>query len=421
VRSSGRLVGAWSALLVLMIGSGCSGGNAPLAARATPIASAPASQGPQWVPVDLPGQFSDFRTAVYDRARDCVWVITRQFGPSGSDIFVTLTRINVADRSMVEQPLKLNGDGYDVGVLALDAQDVLWMAWGNTLTRFDPGTGATRQWTLPPYSGLARLYSGDGRIDAMTISSDGEIWLGAGMVSAVFGFNPKSQTWDRPINLPFVSIEWRSVLAAPSPGIVTINGIALAGGAVDPNASPRFGVITTATRSVETLPLAAATYVSIGGGQIVYWDGAASLDRYDLARATSTAIATAPQYWGAMASMVLDQDGNVWLPNTTHGFPGVAKLNPATGAVSQFPFPIVIRYYEPVPSPNPCTFHCLPVECNPAVVFDCTPTPESQDPQVQGMAPDSHGDLWMVTSASSVSNPDDHSIFAPVVELQPSP
>src|SRR5579864_7268883 len=310
----GRVLATSTACLVLALAVGCSDA-APVATRATPPATAPVSEGPKWVPLSFPGG-SNFRSAVYDQARDCVWVITREFGPNLDQIFVTLSRINVADRSIVAQPLNLNGDNYDMGLIALDAQDVLWMAWGNVLTRFDPGTGATKQWTLPPYSGLARLYSTDGRMDAMTISSDGEIWLAAGMVSAVFGFNPRNESWDRPINLPFVPIDFRSVLAAPAPGIVTINGIALEGGAIDPNLSSRFAVIRTAERSVKTLSLPVAMYVSIGNGQIVYWDGVASFDRYDVAKATSTVIATAPQYWGTTASMALDRDGDVWLPNT---------------------------------------------------------------------------------------------------------
>src|SRR5260370_39022829 len=118
--------------------------------------------------------------------------------------------------------------------------------------------------------------------------------------------------------------------------------------------------------------------------------------------------------------MALDQDGDVWLPTTTQGFPGIAKLNPSTGAVSQFPFPIVLRYFEPVPSPRPpCFGHaCLPVECKPAGVFRCVPTPVSMDPQAQGMAPAGHGNVWMLTSSSSVRKPSDPPTYAPVVELR---
>jgi sugar lactone lactonase YvrE len=365
------------------------------------------------------------RTVIYDHARDCVWVISRGFSSSSpTGEFVTLTRINAADRTRVGQPVALNADGYDVGLMALDARDVLWMAWGNTLRRFDPDTGATQQWTLPPYHGRARLYSADGRINAMTISPDGEIWLAAGMVSAVFGFNPKSSSWGRPIDLPFVPVEPWTALAAPSPGMITINGIALAGGAVDPNFSPRFAVIMTATRIVKTLSLLVNTYVAIGGGRIVYTDRAGGLVRYDIAEATSTVIGPAPEAFAATTNMTLDLEGNVWLPFTTQGFPGVARLNSSTGAVSQFPFPIEIHFYEPVPSPSPrniCMPHaCFPIECKPVVVFRCIPTLVSLNPSVQGMAPDARGNVWMVTSASSMSKPDDNSIFAPVVELQPT-
>jgi hypothetical protein len=417
MRPIGSVLATSIACLVLAIGVGCSGATL-VATKATPEAKT-AAQGPKWLVADLPGQYSDMRTVVYDQARDCVWVLSRESSSIGSEM-VSLSRVNLTDRSTVKLPFTAVANGYDVGLIALDAQGVLWMGWGDTLTRLDPDTGATKSWTRPAYSGLALLYSGDGRMDAMTIDSNGEIWVAAGMVSAVFGFNPKTSTWDRPISLPFVSVENRSELAAPAPGVITINGIALRGGALDPQFPSRFAMITTATRSVKTLSTPVYEYVSIGGGQIVYWDGAGTLVRMSILESTSTVFATAPRIWGlSPAHMAPAADGNVWLPVTTQGFPGVAKLNPFTGAVSQFPFPIVVRYYLP-PSPTPCFMHgCLPIECNPTVVFRCIPTPVSQDPGVQGLAPDAHGDLWIVTQTPSLTITEDRFPMGPVVELQP--
>jgi len=418
VKSFGRLAAACTASAVLVLGSAC-GGEAPrAAARAVPNPT-PAPNQFKWVSVDLPGQYSYMRSAVYDNARDCIWVVSRENGGYASDPMVaTLTRINVADRSTVKMPLRLNADDYDEGLIALDAQDIVWMAWGETLTRFDPGTGATKQWPLPPYSGLARVYSNDGRIDAMTISSDGEIWVAAGMLSAVFGFNPRRGTWDRPINLPFVSVESRTLLAAPAPGIITINGIALHGGAIDPQDSPRFAVIRTDTRSVKILSLPVDRYVATQSGQIVYFDGAGNLVRYDVVHPTSTVIGPAPLHWGGIPIMAVDLEGNVWLGATIHGFAGVSKLDPLTGAVAQFQFPVVLRGYMPTPSPNPCSFRCYPIVCKPIVDLHCIPVVESVSPDIQGMAPDAHGNLWMVTSSSSLSNSGDRFAFGPVVELQ---
>ena len=381
----------------------------------------PAPNQFKWVSIDLPDQYSYMRSAVYDNARDCVWVVSRENDGYASDRMVaTLTRINVADRSTVKMPLRLNADDYDVGLIALDAEDILWMAWGKTLTRFDPDAGVAKQWTLPPYSGLARVYSNDGRIDAMTISSDGEIWVAAGMLSAVFGFNPRSGTWDRPINLPFVSVEGPTSLAAPAPGIITINGIALHGGAIDPQDSPRFAVIKTDTRSVKILSLSVDKYVATGSGQIVYFDRAGSLVRYDVIRATSMMIGPAPLQWGRIAIMAVDLEGNVWLGATIHGFAGVSKLDPLTGAITQFQFPVVLRGYKPTPSPNPCSFHCYPVTCKPIIDLNCIPVVQSVGPDIQGMAPDAHGNLWMVTSSSSLGNSGDRFAFGPVVELETS-
>lgn len=417
VKPISRLMVACATSLVMVLAWGCSGPTSGTVSKSvSPSATEPVSHDSMWLPVDLPGQFSEMRSAVFDQARNCLWVITREFGAyGGNPMLVTLTRVNVADRSTITMPFKLPGDGYDVGLMAVDAHDILWMGWGKTLTRFDPDTGATKQWKLPAYSGLAQLYSMDGRIEAMTIDSHGEIWVAAGMVSAVFGFKPKTGTWDRPISLPFVPVVWRTMLAAPGPGILTITGAAL-----DRHASPRFAVITTATRSVKTLPIQVERYVSIGGGQIVYWDGVGKLSRLRLRDALSTQIGTTPIAWGADANMALDVQGNIWLPISAKGFTGIAKVNPSTGAVAQFLFPIVIAYFMPTPSPNPCTFHCLPAPCYPAIVYRCIPRPESIDPEIQGMAPDASGNLWMVTWEPSLTNLEDSHPMGPIVELQPT-
>jgi hypothetical protein len=396
---------------MLVLAWGCSGGSSGTVLKSpAPSPAKPASPGYKWLSINLPDQYSDARSEVYDRARDCLWVMSREFGQDGSET-MTLTRVNVTDRSTVKV-LTMAAENYDTGLIAIDAHDILWMGWGWTLLRFDPDTRSTRSWTRPAYSGLARLYSGDGRMVGMTIAANGEIWIAAGMVSAVFGFIPKTGRWDRPINLTFVPVVG-SVLAAPSAGIVTINGVGL-----DAKYSPRFAVIRTATHIVKTLALRAWQYVATGDGQIVYSDGAGNLKRLNLKDATSTRIGTTPIVWEVNANMALDNHGNIWLPVSTGWFGGVAKLDPATGAVSQFLFPIVIRYYMPRSSLNPCDIHCYPVSCNPGLVIPCLPALESINPDVQGIAPDARGDLWMVTSEPSSSNVPDNTPTGPVVELQ---
>jgi hypothetical protein len=102
--------------------------------------------------------------------------------------------------------------------------------------------------------------------------------------------------------------------------------------------------------------------------------------------------------------------------------PGVTKLNPSTGSLTQFPFPVVVVYYErrPTPSPGQCSMphSCMPVVCRTILVFRCTPTAVSLDPGVQQMAPDADGNVWMVTSASSTTLQGNRNPMAPVVELE---
>jgi hypothetical protein len=348
--------------------------------------------------------------------------MSRGFTSDGPGEVLTLTRINVADRSS-DTELQIPVTDYDRGVMALDTQDVLWMGWGETLMRFDPDTGVRKSWTRPAFSGLARVYSMDGRMTAMTIDSNGEVWVAASMLSAVFEFDPKSETWQRPINLTFVPGGWGSVLAAPVPGIITINGGALAGGAPDPRGLAQFAVISTATRTVKTLDLPVVSYVMTGAGQIVYADGSGHLVQLKLPELMSTLIASATEAWATSpALMAADIDRNVWIPATTGGFPGVTKLNPSTGSLTQFPFPVVVVYYErrPTPSPVQCSMphSCMPVVCRTILVFRCTPTAVSLDPGVQQMAPDADGNVWMVNSASSTTLQGNRNPMAPVVELE---
>src|SRR5205814_1139324 len=98
MRSFGRLAATCAASAVLLLGSACSGEAPHAAARVVPDPS-PAPNQFKWVSIDLPGQYSYMRSAAYDQARDCVWVVSRENGGYASDPMVaTLTRISVADR-----------------------------------------------------------------------------------------------------------------------------------------------------------------------------------------------------------------------------------------------------------------------------------------------------------------------------------
>ena len=417
-RPLGRFAGVFTAGLFLVAATACSGGQSPGPARVEPPVE-PTSSSSQWISVDLPGQYSEMRSDLFDKTRDCVWVMSRGFASSGSEE-LTLTRINVADRSALVQ-FQIPVIDYDRGVMALDSRRVLWLGWGETLMRFDPDTGARKSWTRPPYSGLARVYSMDGRITALTIDSNDEIWVAAGMLTAVFAFDPSSETWQRPINLSFVPAAWGNALAAPAPGIITINGAALAGGAIDPRGLPRFAVITTVTRTVKTVDLPVSSYVVTGRGTIVYSDGAGSLRQLTIPELASTFLASMPASWPTIAPMAAGSDGTVWIPFTTRGFPGVSKLKPSTGAITEIPFPVVIAFLQPQPTPSPgqCVMphSCMPIACQTPMVILCNPVFESRNPEIQEMSADSNGNIWMVTSAASATIVEDRYPMGPVVEL----
>jgi len=328
-------------------------------------------------------------------------------------MFVTLNRLNVADRSLAKTPFNQPADGYDTGSMAIDSHDAIWMGWGQTLARYDPDSQTTQSWKLPQYSGLARLYSGDGRMMALTIDSSGEIWVVARMVSGLFGLNPVTRPSDRTVNLPFVP-NFFTKLSAPRAGILTINGSPLKGGAVDINSEPVFAVVTTNNHAVRMLPVHVFNYVAIGSDEIVYSDVARNIAKLSLVDGLSTVIISkAPLDGNPSPDFTTDGKGHLWFALLAYRSIGVANLDLTAGSITQFPFPY-IKYPGRTPPGTPSP---LGMPCSPMAGY-CIDSNAVFDPDVQAIALDKVGNVWVVTSVPSKTIVEDHFPISPVVELQ---
>ena len=371
------------------------------------------NHAPTWNYVDLPGQHSGLRSAIYDRSRNWVWIMSRQRGEMADDpMFVTLIRLNVADRSTVATPFKMPATGYIGGSLAIDSHGKIWMGWGRTLATFDPDPGTTRSWSLPSYSGLVKQYGDglDGNMVSLTIDPDGEVWVAAYSVSAVFGFNPSTSSWDHTVNLKFVPVRGAG-LAAPRQGILTITGVALNGGAIAANAPSVFAMITTSSGVVRTLPAHVGDYVVTGSDEIVYSDYSGNLANLKLTDGMSTPIATGVPLGGSpSAELALDSKGHLWFELRAYRSVGVAEVNLTTGAITRFNFPYVIDPGGPGPASTPC----------PPGAFHCIPDNAVADPGIQSIVVDQRDNVWVVTEAPAKDEPNQRSPVTPVVELQTS-
>jgi hypothetical protein len=297
----------------------------------------------------------------------------------------------------------MSADGYDTGSIALDSRGTLWMGWGQTLRNYDPATGVLRSWNLPPYSGLAYLYSTDGRIESLAIDSSGEIWVVASMVTGVLGFNPVTSKWNRTISLHFVP-ELGTVLAAPAAGMLTLNGATLSS-----QRARVFARIAISTKIVTMLPADVFDYVVTSPDKIVYLDSAGNLLSLILANgATAVLVPQAPVFRDEYSHFGVDAKGRVWFPMSASL--GVGVFDPATGAVGRFQFPQL---------ENPGSL--APIFCPPMNALQCPPTGPSSGVGIAAVFLDQHSNVWIITDAAARDDPISRPIIAAVVELQPPP
>jgi len=183
-----------------------------------------------WQPIGLSGIPAGFRGAAYDPTRDCIWILSDQLGAVGGHSLISLARFNISDGSSVGTAVAMNGDSFVKGLAALDAQGKVWLGWGQTVAQYNPDTNFVQSWALPSISNVVQphISISDGNLVALAVASDGEIWVAAQNVQALFGFNPSKQSWDRTIQLPFLPTD-TSRIAEPQAGVLGVSGAELKG------------------------------------------------------------------------------------------------------------------------------------------------------------------------------------------------
>ena len=129
----------------------------------------------RWQQVDLPLMPEGTRKAVYDAARDSLWVVSLvpPQDPSASE-YVTVTRVDASTHEVTQTGLHLKAHQFYQAAAALDASGDLWMAWDRNLLRYDPSTNAVQSFALPSFASLGvhvSLYSGEGNFVAVAIDS----------------------------------------------------------------------------------------------------------------------------------------------------------------------------------------------------------------------------------------------------------
>jgi streptogramin lyase len=385
-------VAACGAAMTLLAACGAGG-----TAHAVPILT------PTWAAVDIAGMPGDFRGAVYDPSRDCLWIVSRYGKDAGAE-GVRLLRLNVADKNTFRTSVDLPGDGFIKGLVAVDQAGKVWMAWGRTLAEYDPDTEATRSWTRPPYTGLwpadgAGLY---GNMVGLAIDPSGEVWLAAYEVSAVFGFNPVTTSWDRTVNLPFLPTD-ETTLAVAGQGILAVSGVT-----ADGKFTPELALVTTSTRAVKMVPTHGTDYQLTRSDRAVYTDHEGNLGELSLTDGTSTILAsTAPIFRNPTVHFTIDNSGNIWFSMAAYRSIGVAMLDTTTGVITRFPFPYIDRPGQASTTPNTC----------PTGAFDCIPPDAIFGASIDALVVDSHGDLWVITEVGSHADPTSLAIPSPIYEL----
>lgn len=343
---------------------------------------------PAWQALSLSGLAPGFRAGVYDLKRNSLWILTDRLGASGPHSIVTLARFDIPTSSMIPTSISMNGDHWIKGSIALDANSNLWLAWGNTILKYDPSTGALQTFPLPSFEAVARvdLSTSSGRLVALAIGGDGEVWIAAADVEGLFGFDPSSGRWNRTIPLPLLpTIATRLVLSGQN---VLANGAPL--GATNLQ-SVLFEVDSNAA-TVVTLPVSAVDYALMPNGSIAFVDGSGSAGTLDLAtgasRATASDLPVASQ-----PDLSVDRAGRVWFSMLGFRSVGIGSLDVSSGVVTRYPFPYILDPGAPL------------VDDCPTHAYDCVPSNAVFDPEIQAVVVDASDDVWVLTRvAGSVTS-----------------
>ena len=358
--------------------------------------------GPTWQSYSISGVPAGLRAAAFDSTRDCVWIVTDQLGGVDGHSVVSIARFDLATHSLADTSLSMNGDAWDKGSIAIDSKAKVWLGWGQTLVSYDPTSDSAQSWALPPYSNVVHpsISTADGRLEALTIASDGEVWVAASSVQALFGFNPSTRKWDRTLDLPFLPTDTTRV-AEIRPGLLVANGVELQG------ASRTFVVaeIDVATRALTTLKPHAVDYSLSPGGDLTYVDSSSEAAKVALSDGATESLASKVPV-AHDPDVVPGAGGQLWFSMLAFRSVGVGKLNVNTGSVTTYPFPYISDPGGPL------------VDDCPTAAFDCVPSNAVFDPEIQALVVDAAGNLWVLTrvagSAASSLGP------SPLYELSGS-
>jgi hypothetical protein len=331
--------------------------------------------------------------------------MTRFFRQSGVPL-VSLSRVDVADGSVVDTAMELPGDGYIVGSISVDATGRIWMAWGRTLAAYDPHTTTVRTWQLPPVTEAAVVHADqpglDGNGVALAIDSVGEVWLAVDSVQTAVGFNPAREAWDRTLQLPLVPI-LRTRLDASQPGLLSVNGVVVEGTLM----TPALATIDTAVGTVVRLRSHVFDYVVNGANELDYVDDTGGMQRLTAGSSVATTL-TAGLPIAANPYLAVDPARHVWFSMAAFETVGIAALDLGSGTIATYPFPSPDRSGT-TPDVGPGLV-CPQPSC-------ATPHNPTFDPRIQAIVPDGHGNIWVIDSLPGKGEPNSYAALSPIEEL----
>jgi len=379
---------------IALLATACqTGSSAPPAARQTA-----AGESSLWVAIDLPGTYSGDRAAAYDPSRNCLWIATRIWAEFAGDTeHATLTRLNLADHSVVQTGLRLPATGWEGAWVLVDDHDRVWMAWGRTVFSYDPASATLTKFGFPGFAQLGlhpSFYSGDGNLITLGRDSTGELWAAFSRVAAIIGFNPSLGKWDRVIKLPW----FPSGVSSPRPGVLVISGGRTPD---DKQFFFKLAELDLASQSIREYDAGPGTYTVADPHTMVFVDASGNLGRLDLDTGDVT-ILDGPSLINTIGSPFgIRGDGYAWYSIGT----GVARVDIATGVMTRYQFPAVV---PTSPVPNICLDHsgfgpCV-LPC-PSGVTSCVPKPWIPAAQIYALTFDAHGNIWLVTDQAGTQRP----------------